>query len=232
MVHIVLDFEMNPIPRAQRRRYELDPMRAELIEIGAVRMEDGSFQVTDEFSIMVCPEYNQRIEPYITRLTGIELEDVSGAPHFAEALKAFFDWIGNEPARIYSWSRTDLAQLKNECTAKQVAFPDNMADWCDFQKLYPEATGIKFGRDISLQYAADLAGVLYDPSEAHRALYDAQVTAQLVRTVLTGEHQELMQRIGETLKTDIETSTISLGDSMGAKLLQLKEQLERSGQKN
>lgn len=220
--HIVLDFEMNPVPYDREHHTKGRRLVSEIIEIGAVRLSDRTFETVDEFSILVKPQMNDRIEHKITSLTGIQYEDVQDAIGYEEALAQFSEWIGGEvPARLYSWSNSDAAQIQNECQAKNIPLPDNMTDWVDFQKMFPKVTGIQTDRQLSLEYAADLAGVDFDDTSAHRALYDARVTAEIVQMVLTGAYKERMKNVSGVLRKTIETSTASMADKLGPKYKQL-----------
>ncbi len=73
----------------------LSVQNCKITEIGAVKIKKG--EVIDRFTTFVDPEVP--IPEEIVKLTGITDEMVSGAPKFKEALRAFFDFIGNDPAR-------------------------------------------------------------------------------------------------------------------------------------
>lgn len=211
--HIVLDLEMNPVGDADAAT----GLKTETIEIGAVKISAATNQIIDEFTCLVRPEYNHRIEPNITRLTGITTGEVRSAGSFASALTGFSDWVGRERVRIYSWSPSDHLQLRSECKAKHIAFPDNLRNWIDFQAEYPKYWGRSNSRALSLKDAARLIGTDVAPDCAHRALYDAQITAKLVLFALSG-----------ACKRDIGTTyhgtgpmTYTIGDACGNKLAAL-----------
>ncbi|MGN1047811.1 MAG: PolC-type DNA polymerase III [Eubacteriales bacterium] len=63
-----------------------------ITEIGAVKIKDG--QVIDKFNTFVDPE--RPIPEEITKLTGITDEMVKGAPKAGEAIRAFFDFTGDD----------------------------------------------------------------------------------------------------------------------------------------
>ena len=73
----------------------LSVQNCKITEIGAVKIKDG--EVVDKFNTFVDPEVS--IPKDIVELTGITDEMVKGAPKYEEALRAFFDFIGNDPAR-------------------------------------------------------------------------------------------------------------------------------------
>lgn len=184
--HIILDFEMNPV--AKKFEEAKKQLHREIIEIGATKV-NAKGEIIDTFSCFVKPEYSSDVAGYITKLTGIKTTDVYQAVTFAEAIQCFSEWIGSEKTRIYSWSSSDLEQLIRECSYKGVVFPLNMGRWIDFQVLFPKLMEIEqYKSRMSLHEAAEWYGVSFDQKGAHRALYDAMVTAELVIPVLTGEY--------------------------------------------
>ena len=204
--HIFLDFEMNPIPRSYRSERSL--CRAEIIEIGAVRL-DEDYTLTDRYSAFVRPTYGP-IEPHITELTGITDEAVSAAPSFREALDLFGAWIGTERARIYSWSLSDLRQLRSECQLKEVPLPEGLCHrWMDFQRIYTHLVGLSERNALSLRNAIGAAESNFD-GEAHRAVQDAENSASLLILVKKGDFAARTQKLRESLHP---TSTTTLADT-------------------
>ena len=190
--HIILDFEMNPVSKKNAAaRAEL---KREIIEIGAVKL-NSKYEVVDRFSCFIKPAYSTCVTDYITKLTGIRTCDVHGAVNYEKALEMFNTWIGPGRNRIYSWSDTDLRQIVAECEYKDVDYPTNITLWLDFQVLFPRLMGLNQDVLMSLHDAANWYGAEMDCKSAHRALYDAEVTTELVRGVLTGEYKEVARNI-------------------------------------
>ena len=225
--YIVLDLEMNPTAEVVHR------LKMETIEIGAVKIDAATNQVMEHFSCVICPELNYRIEPKITRLTGITTNEVQSASTFKAVLQQFVDWVGDEPSRFYSWSINDLSQIRKECFAKGIAFPDIFNDWVDFQAEYPKYLGYSHNRCFRLAEAAELIGVTVIDGCAHRALYDAQITAELILFVLTEEYKNYSSKISHVMVCEKEAMTYSIGDTCGGKLAALLARLnhekEREG---
>lgn len=217
--HIVLDLEMNPV--SEFCYCTCNGLKTETIEIGVIKINARTNQIVDEFSCVVRPQFNHRIEPQITRLTGISTSEVKSTNTFVAALSNFVDWIGHDTAQIYSWSPSDYSQLKKECFAKHIEFPDALLDWIDFQAEYPKYLGYSHNRCFSLKDAANLIGSTIIPSRAHRALYDAQVTAKLVLFALTEEYKHYASRISDIMDRTNSTMTYSIGDACGSKLAAL-----------
>lgn len=198
--HVILDFEMNPV--AKRYVEVRRQLHREIIEIGAVKLNSAG-EILETFSCFVKPEYSSDVANYITKLTGIKTTDVYRAASFGEAIQRFSEWVGSGRTRIYSWGDSDQKQLKSECALKQVPFPANMTRWMDFQTIFPRLMEIKqYKRLMSLHEAAEWYGAAFDQRDAHRALYDAKVTTELVASVLTGEYISQRDCLKEAIRRD------------------------------
>ena len=222
--HIVIDFEMNPVLK-ERLPSGSTHLNNEIIEIGAVKI-DWHFKAADEFSMTVRQEYNDVVDEYIKRLTGINSQETASALLLGDAVEALSEWIGfDEKSRIYSWSDSDLRQLRNECIFKGIKFPQNMMEWMDFQAVYPKVMGISDlqKQQLSLHEAVERYGLDFDTSRAHRALYDAQKTAELLITVLDGSYKKQVRLIRQLLE-ERNASMGTLGDMFGDILIQAKQQ--------
>lgn len=206
--HIFLDFEMNPIPRSFREAREC--CGAEICEIGAVKL-DARYELVERYTRFVKPDYGP-IAPHITRLTGIRDEDVADAPSFAAALADFAAWIGDRPARIYSWSLSDWYQLDDECYLKELEMPWQLRQrWMDFQAVYTRLIGLSNAHPLSLKYAIGAAEQTFDGS-AHRAVDDAANSAELLRMVKAGRLQEQARIIHDALRP--KEKNFSMGDAL------------------
>ena len=193
---VVLDFEMNPIrpPKGNLTR--------EIIEIGAVRLDD-QYQVADRISILVKPQFAS-IDSKIKKLTGLDEAYLRHADVFDQAIQKFAQWIGGDSVQIYGWSDSDEIQFRKECEYKQIEVPANMETWIDFQPIYKEKMEIRSEGLLSLQKAAGWHGIKFDKKEAHRAGYDAEITAALVRSVLTCEYKKYLKMIKKILEPEEE----------------------------
>lgn len=162
MNYIVVDFEMNPV--AGEYRQERQICRSEIIEIGAVIM-DESFMVLGEFKTLVKPQYNDSIYKKYETLTGISTQMVYGAPTFVTAYEMFVNWCESYGSdyEVYAWSENDFNQLTAEMELKQYTKADKMRpleNWFDFQKEYTEKLGLE--RIMSLEKALDYAGIEFE----------------------------------------------------------------------
>lgn len=174
---IFIDLEMNTTYTRLVHRKEL---KNEVIEIGAVRMDDA-FHLLDRFRIFVRPQYNGVIERKIYKLTGISNGAVSDAVSLPEALDALEAWCGSDGCEIYAWSTSDLCQLRKECGFKGIdsVFLDEMVQWHDFQEDFRQMLGEK--NILSLSNAMHRAG-LEPEGSLHDASWDAYNSARLMET--------------------------------------------------
>ena len=132
MDHVIVDLEMNPVSREFREVRRM--MNDEVIEIGAVKL-DSDFRQRSEFQCYVKPQYGL-IKKNITNLTGITNEKVEDKENFATCFQKFMEWVGNDNTTIYSWSMSDLKQLRSECRVKLKDYDVSafVSRWVDLQK--------------------------------------------------------------------------------------------------
>ena len=135
MIHVFVDYEMNEIPRDKKAQWEI--CKREIIEIGAVMLDEQG-EIMSEYSQYVKPQFGS-ITQYYTRLTGITNEMVQDSPFFQEAMEQFYDWLGESPVTMYSWSDSDSNQLRREATLKSMMdlrMTSLLENWVDFQKRF------------------------------------------------------------------------------------------------
>ena len=207
MKHIVIDLEMNPVDRSNkeiRRR-----LAEEIIEIGAVKLTDD-FVKEEEFQCYVKPQHG-KLKKHIISLTGITEDKVENAPPFESAFMSFMDWVGKEDARIYSWSMSDLKQMRQECILKTPDFDASwLSDhWIDLQKAFDDKIGIS--TNLALKHAIGAMDKNFEGTQ-HTALADAANTAAIL-TLMQDDaaFQKTMQPVIDLLKPKEELSH-SIGD--------------------
>ena len=219
--NVVIDLEFTPIPRDRR----IDGLRCEIVEVGAVKLAvDGT--VVGEFSHMVKPTLSRGVSGKVHRMTGIGNEDLTCARPIGEVLEALAAWIGSGRVRMVTWSGSDLKQIEAECTAKGVEhrLPRR---WLDIQRIYPRLMGMDRRRRVALGEAADWCGIPNDRASAHRALYDAKMTAEIFLMMAAGECAEHHARVEEELGREAESCAASIGAQcvgLAELLLQLRQQ--------
>ena len=201
--NVAIDLEFTPVPKSLRGNTGLTQ---EIIEVGAVKIApDGS--IVGTFGHMVKPTLAHGISGQVRSITGIVNNDIAGARSLPEVLEALAAWIGPERARMVTWSEWDRKQITVECAAKEIecALP---ARWMDIQRLYSYFMDLGHKR-VALGDAADWLGIENNKQLAHRALYDAQMTAAIYRMMAAGDLAEHRARVRSEIKRGSSVATCS-----------------------
>ena len=207
MKHVVVDLEMNPVSREFREvRRKLNE---EVIEIGAVRL-DENFQQEAEFQCYVTPEYGP-IKKHITSLTGITQAMVADKKTYAACFQDFVDWVGEEETKIYSWSMSDIKQLRSECRYKLPDFDIGWlnARWVDLQQEFDDRLGLH--NSLALKHALGAMDHKFEGTQ-HTALADAINTSAILTLMQDdAKFKETMKPVLEILQPKDDLAS-SIGD--------------------
>lgn len=203
---IFIDLEMHPVAEKFPEKKEI--FRFETMEIGAVMLDEGHEEISS-FCEYVKPMFSDAVLPRYAELTGITTQMLEGAAHFPEVLERFVQWCGTDYI-IYSWSKTDLAQVKGECRQKEITVSQELnymfRGWRDFQKEFSRLVG--FHRAINLQDAVNLGGLDFD-GRAHDGLVDARNTANLFRQT---RDERMFSKLRNLLVEKETPLTFTMGD--------------------
>lgn len=207
MKHVVVDLEMNPVSREFREvRRKLNE---EVIEIGAVRL-DENFQQEAEFQCYVKPEYGP-IKKHITSLTGITQAMVADKKTYAACFQDFVNWVGEEETKIYSWSMSDIKQLRSECRYKLPDFDIGWlnARWVDLQQEFDDRLGLH--NSLALKHALGAMDHKFEGTQ-HTALADAINTSAILPLMQDdAKFKETMKPVLEILQPKDDLAS-SIGD--------------------
>ena len=175
MNYIVFDLEWNQPANETLQVLEPVYLTGEIIEIGAVKLNDR-FETVDELRLYIQPRYYEKMHRKIASLTGISDRCLQqqGLP-FPEAMEQFLAWCGEDYGYI-TWSDSDLPVLM-----------ENMQLWgMDVSRMPPSYDAQRmFGRELmredrqySLDSALEALGLQGD--KAHDALHDARNTVMVL----------------------------------------------------
>lgn len=139
----------------------LDPKLDKIIEIGAVRVEDGA--AVAEFVTFVNP-YRQMTER-VTELTGITDSDLAGAPGIEEVIGKFIDFAGELPL-LGHHIILDFSFLKRAAVNQGLTFERSGIDTLVLARLFMPQEEKK-----NLHAACCYFGV--EQETVHRAMADA-----------------------------------------------------------
>lgn len=159
----------------------LNPKQDKIIEIGAVKVENG--EIVDTFSQLINP--GRKLEERITELTGITDEDLKDKPDITQVFPQLIEFLEDLPLLGHS-ILFDYSFLKKAAVNQKLTFEKQAVDTLKIAR--------KFLTELehrSLDYLCDYYHI---PHHAHRALTDAEATH-----VLYGKLAELFYSEEEVL---------------------------------
>ena len=151
----------------------------ELVQIGAVKLDAASLEITDTLSLLVRPRINREISPYLEKLTGISNARLEkDGVDFAQGYARFLEFAGAGP--IFAFGRDDLifeSNLRLYGMYEAPALPPyfNIIPWLIDQGIDPRG-----------MHACDVgprAGVKFE-GQSHDALDDARSVAMGVAALI------------------------------------------------
>ncbi len=169
----------------------LDPKFNEIIEIGAVKVENG--EITGEFSELIKPEKD--IPEFITNLTGIKNSDVEESRSVNEVISSFLDF-SNGFMLLGQNVGFDLSFLRKAAKYKLIG---------------PAIDNIRLARILLPQLSSYSLDNLIEffaltPENRHRALSDAVITAdvflRLIDLLRIANDDFANEMLGLSAKTD------------------------------
>ena len=184
---VLIDLEFNGVPRQLAKKHNL---KNEILQIGAVKL-DRDYNITDRFTLIVKPEYNQVVQNEVFKLTAISNGDIKLQPCIRDALQQFESWIGAEPITIYTWSDSDKRQLTKECRSKEIEtflLNSDTTKWVDIQRIFEILTNRNY--HVRLHDAIKFCGLSLDGQE-HDAYFDSVHTAKIAQMIHTGDVQRI-----------------------------------------
>lgn len=153
----------------------LDRQTAEIIEFGALRIENGA--PAQQFSMLV--QASAPIPPVCAQLTGITDDMLAGQAGIREALTAFVEFIDSTPLVGQNLLDFDLPIINRVCEEQGVPALKNQC--CD--------TLLTARRSITLpsyKLEALAAALGAEQSTAHRALGDCETTYRVFEKLVDG----------------------------------------------
>ncbi|MCF7857694.1 MAG: DEAD/DEAH box helicase [Candidatus Cloacimonetes bacterium] len=146
-----------------------DFIENEIIEIGAVRIEEA--REIDRFSIFVKPQ--KEIPQFIKRLTHISDEQLASGESLETALTSLFEYLKNDLIVCHN-TGFDLGFINAKCKKKGLPkLANHSLDTLDLSRIY-----LPFITNHKLTTVAEYFNI--DISKAHRAIYDAIATGNIL----------------------------------------------------
>ena len=203
--YIVFDLEWNQSPKGKEGT--VDHLPFEIIEIGAVKLDEGLEQV-GEFRQLICPRVYTQMHYKISEVTHLKMETLKRVGvGFGQAMERFLGWCG-EDYRFVTWGSMDLVELQRNMVYHGLGIPFGLPLlYYDLQKLYSLRCGDGKQR-ISLDLAVEEQGISVEEKRPfHHALDDAYYTGQVmsrmgfeqVKAFLSVDYYQLPKTEGEEI---------------------------------
>ncbi len=158
--------------------------RSSIIEIGAVRLDRRSLEITGTFSELVRPE-KYPIVPFITDITGISPDMVRDKDTFSEVGRRFLEWYGPRNKAIIAafGAYYDIPLLRKECGEYGLDYRTHIAGGAfDIRAVATVWLAANNHRTsgLTLNSILDKMG-LANRFTAHRAVEDAKAAAAVLQ---------------------------------------------------
>ncbi|MGD9547886.1 MAG: 3'-5' exonuclease [Candidatus Krumholzibacteriia bacterium] len=158
--------------------------RSSIIEIGAVRLDRRSLEITDTFSELVRPE-DHPLVPFITGITGITPQMLADKDTFAAVGARFLDWYGPRNKAIIAafGAYYDIPLLRKECRRYGLDYKTSIAGGAfDLRAVATVWLADNDHRTSGLTLESILEKMgLADRFKAHRAIDDAMAAAAVLQ---------------------------------------------------
>ena len=175
MKYIVLDMEWNRPLSKQKQVKEPVVLKGEIIQIGAVKLNEQLEEV-DDFNIKVRPMYYTKMNREVENLISVTTSDLQEGRSFKEAIEIFRKWCGKDSV-LLTWGPCDIRRLKENHIVNGVEY-DWIPETFDAQLMFDFQETME-NRQYSLDYAMYYFGL--KGIKAHDALNDARDTAAVIR---------------------------------------------------
>lgn len=185
--YIVFDLEWNQ--SADGREGTVDGMPFEIIEIGAVKLDEKLKKVS-EFSRVVRPQVYKKLHFKVLEIMHVGMEELKtrGEP-FPETVRAFLDWAaeapdGGESTPVFcTWGNMDITELQRNMAYYDIPnpFPYPLL-YYDVQKLYNILYENNSKNKLPLEKAVRALAVR-EKRPYHRALDDALYTGEVMQAM-------------------------------------------------
>ncbi len=178
MNYVVFDLEWNQCPDG--KAYEVEGMPFEIIEIGAIKLNEEKV-IVDSFHELVKPTVYKWIHARTREVIHLDYYNLLEGDEFPETVTRFLEWCG-EDYIFCTWGNQDLSELqRNMKFFQMLELLRGPILYYDVQKLF--SLCFEDGKvRRSLEDAVDMLRISKDLS-FHRALTDAYYTGIVLQRI-------------------------------------------------
>lgn len=157
-------------------REETNQNTAEIIQIGAVKLNLAQETIIDTFDVFVRPQLVSDLSNYCVNLTGIKYDQLKTAEYFEQVYPKFVDFCGSKHKHtLVAWGAYDGRQVEKHCLRHNLEYK-LPGHYINASLLFKERFGLS--KKVGLATAVKLCELEF-VGNAHDAFADALNTARV-----------------------------------------------------
>lgn len=176
MNYIVMDLEWNQ--SAKGKEYTIESFPFEIIQIGAVKLDD-KLNIIDEWECIIRPKVYTKLQRVVKEVLGITEKDLEDGGDFDKEVVEFLNWCGDDYI-FATWGSMDVTELRRNM--KHYGVKETFAKpvlYMDLQKMY--SINYSDGKSRSNLKSAIVESGIEESEEYHSAISDARYTAKIMQ---------------------------------------------------
>ncbi|PKM50376.1 MAG: hypothetical protein CVV02_11395 [Firmicutes bacterium HGW-Firmicutes-7] len=183
MHYIIFDLEYNQVcpPKTEEIKEKALKCPFEIIQIGAVKV-DSSFETISTFNRMVKPTIYHTMNPFVSRLTRITMEQLEKEQLFTEVVSDFIDFIGTEDAILCVWGMSDMKELFRNLHFHEMDTLQVPKSYINLQPYASLFLDLPKGINLSLRNSIDFLNIPFI-QPIHDAFNDAYYTTEIFKKI-------------------------------------------------
>ncbi len=182
MYYIVFDLELNQDFSSSQNKYANRASAPfEIIQIGAVKL-DGEFNTVNTFNRYVKPAFYEKINPFITGLTGITTEQLQTEETFPEVYRHFKEFTGGTGSVFCVWGSSDVKVLFGNAGIHGLSTGFLSKKYINIQPYASLYFNFPVKNLLRLEHAVQALNIPIDYT-FHNAFHDAYYTAEIFKKI-------------------------------------------------
>ncbi|PKM94383.1 MAG: hypothetical protein CVU84_09945 [Firmicutes bacterium HGW-Firmicutes-1] len=183
MHYIVFDLEFNQVCPPKTEEITANSIKCpfEIIQIGAVKV-NSSFETISTFNRLIKPCIYPTMNPFVSKLTRITMEQLEMEQPFDEVVHDFIDFIGSDDAILCIWGMSDMKEMFRNLHFHEI---DNLEIPRNYINLQPHTAvflDLPKGIHLSLRNSIDFLSIPFE-QPLHDAYNDAYYTAEIFKKI-------------------------------------------------
>ena len=182
MHFIVFDLELNQDFSSLQNQYKIrSSAPLEIIQIGAVKL-DSAFNTVDTFNRYIKPTIYTRINPFVTELTGITIEELESEEQFPEVYMDYIKFIDSTDSIFGIWGTSDIKELFRNVEIHNLSSKMLPRRYINIQPYVSMHFNLSPKKQLRLQHAVEALNLPIKDT-FHDAFYDAYYTAEIFKKI-------------------------------------------------